>query len=425
MSPFLFAWLRWIMVFNSSIHYVDNSLYIDDIELASIVREVGTPAYIYSLKRVGENYRRLRSAFAPCDARIHFSVKANGNLAILRSLSRAGAGFDCVSAGEIDRCLRAGASAQDIVFAGVGKTRAEIAFAVSAGIGWFNVENLAELRYINSSADDLGVDAVNVALRLNPQVTANTHPYMATGHGAAKFGLTADVIRDILTRQSDYPRLSFAGIHIHIGSQLGDTAATLAALDAALDLLAAHPRIRTINLGGGLPVAYRADDAQPSLKALVNELLPRLEGYDVLLEPGRSIVADAGLLVAELLYVKRQAGQIFYIIDASMAELIRPALYDAYHEVVPLRTSDGETVMAQVVGPVCESADVLARDRQLPRLRAGDHVALMTAGAYGMSMASNYNARPRPAEVVVSAGGGSWRVSRRRETFDDLAQSDE
>ncbi len=408
------------MVFNASIRYIDDSLYIDDITVESIACQVGTPTYIYSRKRVGENYRRLRAAFAPCNARIHYSVKANGSLSILRSLAGAGAGFDCVSAGEIDRCLRAGVPAQFIVFAGVGKTRAEIAFAVSRGIGWFNVENLAELRYINSSADDLGVDAVNVALRLNPQVTANTHPYMATGHGAAKFGLTADVIRDILTRQSDYPRLSFAGIHIHIGSQLGDTAATLAALDAALDLLAAHPRIRTINLGGGLPVAYRADDAQPPLKALVNELLPRLDGYDVLLEPGRSIVADAGLLVAEVVYVKRQAGQIFYIIDASMAELIRPALYDAHHEVAPLRTSDGETVMAQVVGPVCESADVLARDRELPALQAGDRVALMTAGAYGMSMASNYNARPRPAEVVVSESGDTWRVSRRRETFEDM-----
>ena len=413
------------MVFNASIRYLDNSLYIDDIELASIAREVGTPTYIYSLKRVGENLRRLRAAFAPCGARIHYSVKANGSLAILKALSGAGAGFDCVSAGEIDRCLRAGATAQDIVFAGVGKTRAEIAFAVSAGIGWFNVENVAELGYINNVAANTGVDAVNVALRLNPQVTANTHPFMATGHGAAKFGLTADVIGDILARQSDYPRLRFVGIHIHIGSQLGDTAATLAALDAALDLIAAHPRIGTINLGGGLPVAYRADDAQPSLKALVKELLPRLEGYEVLLEPGRSIVADAGLLVTEVLYVKRQAGQVFYIVDASMAELIRPALYDAHHEVLPLRTSNGETVIAQVVGPVCESADVLARDRQLPLLRAGDRVALMTAGAYGMSMASNYNARPRPAEVVVSETGDEWRVSRRRETFDDLARSDD
>lgn len=408
------------MVFNFSIRYVHDSLFIDKVNVAAIACAVGTPAYIYSLKRVVENYSGLCAAFAPLKARIHYSVKANGNLAILQTLAGAGAGFDCVSAGEIDRCLRAGASAGDIVFAGVGKTRAEIAFAVSKGIGWFNVENFAELRYINDSAVNMGVQAVKVALRLNPQVTANTHPFMATGHGAAKFGLTAAVIRDILARQSDWPRLDIAGLHIHIGSQLGDTAATLAALDAALNLIADHPRIRTINLGGGLPVAYRFDDAPPPLEGLVNELLPRLKGYEVLLEPGRSIVADAGLLVTELLYVKRQAGQVFYIVDASMAELIRPALYGAHHEVVPLRKTEGETVTAQIAGPVCESADVLARDRRLPALQAGDYLALMTAGAYGMSMASNYNARPRPAEVVVSETGDEWRVSRRRETFEEM-----
>ncbi len=410
------------MVFNSSIRYIDDALFIDGVIAEAIVREVDTPTYIYSLRRVRDNYRRLRDAFAPLDARIHYSVKANGSLAILRKLCAAGAGFDCVSAGEIHRCLRAGALAKDIVFAGVGKTRAEIAVAVSHGIGWFNVENLAELGYINDSAADSGVDAVAVALRLNPQVTTNTHPYMATGHGAAKFGLTADVILDILGRQSDYPRLDFAGIHIHVGSQLGDSAATLAALEEALDLIAVHPSIRTVNLGGGLPAAYRFDDEQPPLAALVDALVPRLKGYQVLLEPGRSIVADAGLLVAKVLYVKRQAGHVFYIIDASMAELIRPALYGAHHEVIPLRKMTGETIVAQVVGPVCESADVLARDRQLPLLQAGDRVALMTAGAYGMSMASNYNARPRPAEVVVSEAGDKWRVSRRRETWAEMLE---
>ncbi|MYD10279.1 MAG: diaminopimelate decarboxylase [Chloroflexi bacterium] len=408
------------MVFNASIRYVDDSLFIDGIAADSIAREVGTPAYVYSLKQVTENYRRLRAAFAPLDARIHYSVKANGSLALLQALGQAGAGFDCVSAGEIDRCLRAGAHAPDIVFAGVGKTREEIAYAVSCGIGWFNVENVAELSYINDIAADTGVDAVKVALRLNPQVSANTHPYMATGHGAAKFGLTADVIREVLSRQSDYSRLDFAGIHIHVGSQLGDTAATLAALDAALDVIAPHPRIRAVNLGGGLPVAYRLNEEQPSLASLVNELRPRLDGFEVLLEPGRALVADAGLLIAEVLYVKRQAGQVFYIIDASMAELLRPALYDAHHEVAPLRRGNDEAVIAQVVGPVCESADVLARDRLLPRLQAGDRVALMTAGAYGMSMASNYNARPRPAEVVVSEAGDSWRFSRRRETWENM-----
>ena len=346
-------------------------------------------------------------------------------MAILRALNNAGSGFDCVSAGEIHRTLKAGAVARDIVFAGVGKTREEIAFAVSKGIGWFNVENLLELRHINDAATRMGVESVRVALRLNPQVTANTHPHMATGHGAAKFGLTADVVRELLAQQDNYPRINIAGIHMHIGSQLSDSEATLKALDSLLELIGPYAQIRNINLGGGLPVAYRFGESIPPLDNLVDALGDRLLEYQVLLEPGRSIVADAGMLVAEVLYVKRQAGQVFYIVDASMAELLRPALYQAHHEVAPLRRSDGEREIAQVVGPVCESADVLARDRELPLLREGDKVALMTAGAYGMSMASNYNARLRPAEVVVAESGDQWRISRRRETFADLLRNDD
>ena len=405
------------MVFNSSIRYVDASLHIDDLGIESIVKETGTPVYIYSLKRVLDNYRRLRSAFAHLGARVHFSVKSNGSLAILRALENAAAGFDCVSAGEIYLALKAGARGEDIVFAGVGKTRGEIAYAIAKGIGWFNAENGLELRYINDAAAAAGAGSVRVALRLNPQVTANTHPFMATGHGAAKFGLTADVIGDILAHQEEYPRLDIAGIHMHIGSQLGDSAATLSALDKLLELIRPWPQITTINLGGGLPVAYRFDEAIPSLDDFAAALASRLSGYETLLEPGRSIVADAGILVAEILYVKRQAGQVFYIVDASMAEMIRPALYGAHHEIMPLRKTDAELITAQVVGPVCESADVLARDRRLPVLSEGDMLALLTAGAYGMSMASNYNARPRPAEVVVD--GDRWRVSRRQETWED------
>ena len=408
------------MVFNSSIRYAGNSLMVDDVDLESIARDVGTPVYVYSLKRLLENYQRLRAAIAPLNAHIHYSVKANGNLDILRALTAAGAGFDCVSGGEIYRALSAGARAKDIVFAGVGKTRAEIAYAIDCGIGWFNVENLAELNHIDALAAEAGVESVRVALRLNPEVTANTHPYMATGHGAAKFGLTAEVIREVLAAQEKYPCIDFAGIHMHIGSQLGDTGATLSALERLLALIRPYPEIKTINLGGGLPVPYRFGQSIPPLSGFVDELLPRLDGYSVLLEPGRSIVADAGVLVAEALYVKRQAGQVFYIVDASMAEMIRPALYQAHHEILPLRKSDGEMFAAQVVGPVCESADVLARDRPLPPLQAGDKVALMTAGAYGMAMASNYNARLLPAEVIVDIDGDDWRVSRRRETFDDL-----
>ncbi len=408
------------MVLNSSIRYVDDSLIIDELNITAIVEETGTPVYIYSLKRVLENYRRLRLAFARLRAHLHFSVKSNGSLAILRALKDAGAGFDCVSAGEIHLALEAGARGEEIVFAGVGKTRAEIAYAISKGISWFNAENVLELRYINEAAAEAGVDTVRVALRLNPQVTANTHPYMATGHGAAKFGLTEDVIREVLARQDEYPRIDFSGIHIHIGSQLGDNAATLSAVDKLLRLIRPWSQIRMINLGGGLPVAYRFDEAIPSLDEFVGTLASRLRGYEILLEPGRSLVADAGILVAEILYVKRQAGQIFYIVDASMAEMIRPALYGAHHEIVPLRKTDGEMIRAHVVGPVCESADVLARDRRLPLLREGDKLALLTAGAYGMAMASNYNARPRPGEVVVD--GERWWISRRRETYGDLVR---
>ncbi len=408
------------MVFNASIRYVADKLFVDAVDVSAIVRETGTPTYVYSLGRARDNIRRLQSAFARLEARIHFSVKSNGSLALLRALKDEGVGFDCVSAGEIRLALEAGATGDDIVFAGVGKTRDEIAYAVTQGIGWFNVENALELRYIDEAAADAGLDAISVALRLNPQIEAKTHPHLATGHGAAKFGLTADVIGELLANQAAYPRLDFAGIHMHIGSQLGDSAATLAAVDSLLALIRPWRHITTINIGGGLPVAYRWDETLPALEDLVDALAPRLCGYGVLFEPGRAIVADAGILVAEILYVKRQAGQVFYIVDASMAELLRPALYDAYHEVAPLQTTDGEMTTAQVVGPVCETADVLARDRRLPMLQEGDKLALLTAGAYGMAMASNYNARPRPAEVVVD--GGAWRVSRRRETLEDLIQ---
>ncbi len=424
-SPFCFLGSRELaMVFNPSIRYEAGRLKIDDVDIESVVNDVGTPLYVYSLKRLTANYQRIRKAFAPLSARLHFSIKANGNLDVLRALKRAGAGFDCVSGGEIYRALMAGAEGRDIVFAGVGKTRDEIRYAIHNGIGWINVENIGELEHIDSIAAEYDSDNLRVALRLNPEVTATTHPYMATGHGAAKFGLTADVIRELLRRQERYPQIDFSGIHIHIGSQLGDSEATLAALDKLLALVKPWPQIKKINLGGGLPVAYRFEETAPSLEALAEELAPRLKDYTVLLEPGRSVVADAGLLVAEVLYVKRQADQVFAVIDASMAELMRPALYGAHHEIVPLREADEESITTQVVGPVCESADVLTRDRQLPPLQPGDKVALMTAGAYGMTMASNYNARPRPAEVVVAEDGMSWRVSRRRETVEDMLKGE-
>ncbi len=411
------------MVFHSQIRYVNDRLAIDEFELASIVDEVGTPAYVYSLRRIRQNYHHLESAFASLKASLHFSVKANGNLDVLRGLKAIGAGFDCVSGGEIYRALAAGAKAEDIVFAGVGKTRAELKYAIGQGVAWINAENIGELDHIEAIAAQAGAKPAQVALRLNPEVTAKTHPFMATGHGGAKFGLTDQAIRDVLNRPASYRHIDFAGIHLHIGSQLGDMNATLAALDKLLKLIEPYPQIKTINLGGGLPVAYRFEEEIAPTKQLAAELARRLSGYDVLLEPGRAIVADAGLLIAEVLYVKPQAGQVFLVVDASMAELIRPALYGAHHEIVPLRRAGGNTVRTQVVGPVCESADVFGSERALPPLAPGDRVALLTAGAYGMTMASNYNARTRPAEIIVD--GDRWWVSRRRETFEELLRCEE
>ena len=310
MRASFFCFCRWRMVLNSSFRYVDGSLQVDDVALETIASEVGSPVYVYSLRRALYNYQRLRQAFAPIAARLHYSVKANGNAAILRALVGQGSGFDCVSGGEIKRVLAAGGAARQIVFAGVGKTRAEIEYSVERGVGWLNVENALELDYIQAAAERTGTESVRVALRLNPEVTANTHPKIATGHGGAKFGMTAEVIRDLLAKRDNYPRLDFSGIHIHIGSQLGDSQATVRALDKALELARPHPQIRTINLGGGLPVAYRFDDTPPSPDDLVQALARRLRDYRVLLEPGRAIVADAGVLLTEVQRWKTFADQV-------------------------------------------------------------------------------------------------------------------
>ena len=410
------------MTLNSSIHYREQRLYVDGFSVSDIVEQVGTPVYIYSLKRALSNYARLKAAFSDLNAHIHYSAKANANLAVLRALVQAGAGVDTVSAGEIRRALAASAHPQDIVFAGVGKTLDEIRYAVEQGVGWFNIENVEECRYINEAAEG---QTIRVALRLNPEVTANTHPYIATGHGAAKFGLTAETIQHLLAHQDDYPHLEFAGIHLHIGSQLGDTDATQQAVQKALELIEPYPTIRTVNMGGGIPVSYKIGEEIPSLDDFVAMLKPLLKDYSVLLEPGRSIIADAGVLVTQILYVKQQAGQTFYITDASMSELIRPALYRTYHEVVPVyKRLDAPELLANIAGPVCETTDMLAHDRMLPEMQSRDLLAILTTGAYGMVMASQYNARPRPPEVIVDADADRWHVVRRRETWDDLIASE-
>ena len=411
------------MTLNNSIRYHNQQLYIDNISASDIMTHVGSPTYVYSLPRVINNYQNIKDAFAHLDAHIHYSAKANGNLQVLQSLIRAGAGVDCVSGGEIFKALRAGANAKDIVFAGVGKSLDEIQYALEQGVGWFNVENIRELDYINTLAETLGQANIQIALRLNPEVTANTHPYIATGHGGAKFGLTAQTITHILENQQDWQHLAFSGLHLHVGSQLGDTSATTQGIEVALELIRPYGNIKTLNIGGGMPASYDDGDL-PSVQEFADAVTPLIKDYTIILEPGRSIIADAGVLLTRILYIKQQAGQHFYIVDGSMTELIRPMLYQAQHQIIPVKEGKGDAKPVQIVGPVCETTDVLGRDIDLPTLKIGDELAILTTGAYGAVMASSYNARPRPCEVVIAEDGNNWHIARKRESYADLIRDE-
>ncbi len=411
---------------NDSIHYLENNLYCDDVSVRSITDEVGTPVYIYSLKRVLDNLAHIKAAFSELNPHIHYSAKANASLAVLHTIVNAGAAIDAVSGGEIHKALMVGTKPEDIVFAGVGKTRDELRYALEKNVGWFNVENVLELQHINDLVAEMGCEPARVALRLNPDVTAATHHHIATGHKAAKFGLSIETVKNLLAHREKYPNARIEGIHIHIGSQLHDTEATRQAVKVALDCISPYPNIRTFNIGGGMAVRYSPEEQIPRWEDFGAAITPLLKDYQVILEPGRSIIADAGMLVISLLYTKEQGGEPIYITDGSMAELIRPALYEAHHEIVPvMKAMEGTPEKAyHIVGPVCESADALGHDIHLPELETGSLLAVLTAGAYSMAMASNYNQRTRPPEVVVSEDGKSWRLARRRETWEDLTATE-
>jgi diaminopimelate decarboxylase len=409
-------------VLNESFFYHHGTLSCDGVPLDAIAQQVDTPVYIYSAQRIKRNIDQLKMAFGPLGASLHYSAKANANLALLRLIHETGIGVDAVSAGEIFRALKAGVDPQHIVFAGVGKTREEIIYALNAGVGWFNVESRAELELLNTQTGESNRTAA-VALRLNPGIQAKTHPRIATGHLGAKFGMPPDVIADILVHRPSYPRLNITGIHLHIGSQLGDIRETVDAVRLALDLAGPHPDVRTLNIGGGFPVPYAESDDYPSPAAFAGAIRPLIDGWHLMIEPGRSIMADAGSLLVSVLYVKAQGGHRFVITDGSMTDLLRPALYEAVHPIVPVRDKAGDKVESIVVGPVCESTDVLSRSVLLRDLAPGERLAVLVVGAYGMVMASNYNMRTRPPEILVE--GDTWRVIRRRETWDDLLHLEE
>lgn len=408
-------------------HYSNQDLYCESVPLADIARQAGTPVYVYSSAAILQNYRAYDEALGDLPHAVCYAVKANSSLAILALLAKAGAGFDIVSGGELFRVMRAGGDPAKVVFSGVGKTAGEVDGALSGGIHMFNCESEPELALIDALAARRGVKA-GFAIRVNPDVDASTHPYISTGLREHKFGIDIADAEAVYGRTRDLPNLIAEGVSCHIGSQLMDTNPILEAIDRVLALIerlrAKGFAIRQIDLGGGLGVAYQAHEQAPGIRAFVAQVRSRLQGRGlrVTIEPGRSIVGRAGVLLTRVLYRKNNAGKEFVIVDAAMNDLIRPALYRSHHEIVPLRKSARPEIVADVVGPVCETGDFLARGRTMADVAPGDYLAVETAGAYGFAQSSNYNSRTRAAEVLVE--GHTFRTIRARETYEDLVRGE-
>ena len=401
--------------------YLDGELVCEGLLLREIARQVGTPVYVYSRARIESNWRRIAAAFAPLKAPVHYAVKANGNLSVLRLLADLGAGFDVVSGGELFRVLQAGVDPGRIVFAGAGKTDAELEYALDCRVGQINAESADELRALNALAGQRNTKP-RVALRLNPGVDPHTHRHISTGHKGSKFGIEMDEAESLLAASEQFPRLDIGGLHVHIGSQIPDPDALVEALERMLFLAGRAPAIRTLDIGGGFPVAYHEGETVSGPEEFARAVQARLQQgtrpRGLSIEPGRVIVADAGALVAQVQATKHSYGRRIITTDAGMTDLIRPALYEAYHPIVPVHHGEPSGEPADVAGPVCESADYLGRARPLPEIKRGDYIAVLVAGAYGAVMSSNYNGRPRAPEVLVE--GDAFRIIRRRETWEGL-----
>ncbi|HEY1893072.1 MAG TPA: diaminopimelate decarboxylase [Chthoniobacterales bacterium] len=425
-------------------HYRDGHLFCEELDVAVAAERFGTPLYLYSAGTILDHYRRLNEALAGLDHLICYAVKANSNRAILRLLRDAGAGFDIVSGGELFRALKAGADSRKCTFAGVGKSRKEIEYALEQGVYSFNIESEAELDYINQIASAKNQRAP-IALRVNPDVEAQTHQYISTGKSENKFGIALERAAQVYERASKMPAITVRGVQTHIGSQITEAAPFVAAIEKLAPLvceLKSKYAIEFFSVGGGLGIVYESSIASGSgdwwtsqrshpltIQQYVDAILPPLTrlGLRILLEPGRLLVGNAGILLTRVRYIKETAQKIFAIIDTGMNDLIRPALYGSYHEIVPVEDSTSsmskdKTVKMDIVGPVCESGDFFAQNRQMPELCAGDLLAVMSAGAYGFVMASNYNSRPLPAEALVR--GDKLALIRKRQTIDDLIRDE-
>lgn len=411
-------------------------LYCDHVSLAGLAERFGTPLYVYSASTIRERMLAFERAFRKTPHTVCYSVKANSNLSILRLLARMGCGFDVVSGGELERVLRVNRSAaKKVVFSGVGKTPDEMQAALKVGVLLFNVESESELWSLAECAARTRRKA-RIALRVNPDVPASTHPYISTGLHQHKFGIPIEQARTLYSRASELKSLEVAGVSVHIGSQITDVKPFAAAVARVAELVRAlrakGHAIRYVDAGGGLGIAYENHELPTfaqHVAAYADAVLRPLKDLKVhlLLEPGRSIVGPAGALLTRLLYKKTNGKKKFLVVDAAMNDLLRPSLYQAYHEIVPIQapvksSGRGTHELVDVVGPICETGDFFARDRELPVMQEGDLLALLDTGAYGMVLASNYNTRPRPAEVLVD--GRSVKVIRRRETMDDLLRAE-
>jgi diaminopimelate decarboxylase len=407
--------------------YKNGELHCEGVPLRAIAKRVGTPFYVYSTTTLANHVRAFDRAFAGVPHIVCFAAKANSSHAVLRLVGKEGAGADIVSGGELFRALRAGIDPGKIVYAGVGKRRDEIEYALKMDILMFNVESGEELQAIDRAAGEMKTRA-RIALRVNPDIDAKTHPYISTGLKENKFGIAIEEALEHYQMARALPHVDIVGIHQHIGSQITEIQPFVDALKKTTgfvkELRAAGIEIKYINIGGGLGISYK-DETPPLPKELADHLRPIVKdcGCTIVMEPGRAIVGNAGVLVTGVLYHKESGSKKFVIVDAGMNDLIRPSLYEAYHDIRPVVEQAGAaTAPVDVVGPICESGDFLAKDREMPEVKQGELLAVMGAGAYGFSMSSNYNSRPRVAEVLVK--GGEFHVVRERETYSDLVRGE-
>lgn len=406
-------------------HYQNDQLFAENVALSDIAQRFGTPCYVYSRAALSDGYRQFAEAFKSRDHLVCYAVKANSNLAILNLFARLGAGFDIVSGGELQRVLAAGGAANKVVFSGVGKSQAEMRQALEAEILCFNVESAPELDRLNEVAGSMGRIAP-ISLRVNPDVDAKTHPYISTGLKQNKFGVAYTEALALYRKAADMPHLRITGMDCHIGSQLTETSPFVAAAEKVLvlvdQLAGAGIKLEHLDLGGGLGIRYD-DETPPSIAEYAKALLGALSGRPekLIIEPGRVLVGNAGMLLTRIEYLKHGEEKNFAIVDAAMNDLMRPALYDAYHAIWPVQKRTGKTQQYEVVGPICETGDFIGHGREMA-VDKGDALAVMSAGAYGMSMSSNYNTRPRAAEVMVD--GAVAHLVRERETVRQLYASE-